>query len=444
VIEDPDDFKEPYLPERYRKKVRENRSRRLRKKLILAGIIIAVAAAAVILVSGIFSTLVPPSPVPLPTVPPSPVTTAPTAVPGITGTVPAATVAPAETRTFVVGPGVPVQASDGIISLDDAVSSLRGYYPEEESAISGVNFSTANNRTFFGFTLTPTNSSLGENFVVFIDATTGEPYAPGQGDAVVTAAKAKILALSAFPGIHPEQVKVWYANDPIRGGEWQFLFLTKYTVLAKGNLDATTGDTTALYRVVPHTGRPTAPSIDRDQAKVTADKYISDHNGGPLPLNMTMVRYEDWGTASDPAAGQYVLTYQRIFQDFPVDTNRIVVTVDSVTGQVIGYDKIWTTQDYAFSQTLEQAVAKREATYAVMQAAKNLFPESVESVRIISAEIRWNNGNTGGVTERPGSVPLAWKVIFDDATIRAGSSMPQAVGWVDIQTGNVMEMVYRH
>jgi hypothetical protein len=441
VSEDSDDFNQPYLPDRYRKKVRENQSRRLRKKIILAGIIVAVVAIVIIVLSGIFSTPGTPSPVSHPTVP---LTTTTTTASGAPSGTPSTTVAPAETSAFAVGPGVPVQASGSMISLDEAVASLRGYYPADETTITSVNFSSGPVRSLFGFTLTPYGSHEEDSVFMFIDASTGEPYAPGQENAVVPAAKAKILALSAFPGIHPEQVKVWYANDPVKGGEWQFIFTTKNTVLAKGTLDATTSDTTALFLSVPHTGRPAGTSVDKDRAKATADQYISDHNGGPLPVNMTTIQYQDWGTPSDPAAGEYILTYERIFQDFPVDTDGIVVTVDSVTGQVIGYDKIWTTQDYEFSQTLEQAIAKREATYAVMQAAKTVFPESVESVRIISADIRWNNRNTPGISQRPGSVPLSWKVLFDDATIRGDPSLPQAVGWVDIQTGNVTEMEYRH
>jgi hypothetical protein len=444
VSSDSDDFNEPYLPERYRKKVRENRTRRLRKRLLLAGIIVTIAAIAIILLSGILSAPGIPTQQSHPTLPQSVAAITTTAASSAPTIIQPANVTPAETPAFTVGPGVPTRASGGMISLDDAVTSLRGYYPADAAAITSVNFSSGANRTLFGFTLTPAGSPRGERFVVFIDATTGYPYGPGQEDAVITAEKAKILALSAFPGIHPEQVKVWFGDDPVKGEEWLFIFLTRNTTLVRGSLDATTGDTTALSLTVPHTGRPSSPSIDGDKAKTIADQFISDHNGGPLSINMTTEQYEDWGTASEPAAGQYILTYERIFQDFPVDTDRIVIAVDSVSGAVISYDKTWTTQDYAFSQTLEQAVGKRDATYAVMQGAKTMFPESVESIRIMSAEIRWNNGHNPGVSQRPGSVPLGWKVLFDDAAIRADPSLPQAVAWVDIQTGNVTEMEYRH
>lgn len=443
-----DDFNQPYLPERYQKKVRENQSRRLRRKLLIGGAVVVLAIIILLLLSGILSPhdasapLSPPAPVTT-TASPGPAAPAATAPATSTGT-PVAGVATAGAYDFVVGPGVPTQASGNLISLDTAVSSLRVYYPADTMVIRSVNFSSGSDRSLFGFTLVPGGAAGEDESVVFLDAATGIPWAPGQDTAAITAAKAKILALSALPGIHPEQVKIWYADDPVRGGEWQFLFLTKNSVTARGTLDATTGDTTALSLAIPHTGRPAVPAIDTGRAKMIADQYISDRNGGPLPLNMTSEQYADWGTPSDPAAGQYLLTYERDFQDFPVDTDGIAVAVDSVTGQVIGYDKTWTTQDYAFSQTLEQAVAKRDATYAVMAAAKTLFPDSVGNVRILSAEIRWNNRQTPGISQRPGSVPLGWKVLFDDAVIRADPSLPLAVGWVDIQTGNVTSLEYRH
>jgi hypothetical protein len=157
-----------------------------------------------------------------------------------------------------------------------------------------------------------------------------------------------------------------------------------------------------------------------------------------------MGRYEIWGTPSVPAAGQYVFAWERQFLDYPVDTDGIVVAVDAVTGDVVGYNKQWTTSDFAFSQTIELAVAQREATFAVMQEAKKHYPDSVESIRIISAEMRWNNLHDPGTSQRPGSVPLEWKVVFDDAAIRADNSLSPGVGWVDIQSGTVTGMEYRH
>ncbi|HEX3001868.1 MAG TPA: hypothetical protein VHN82_05815, partial [Methanoregula sp.] len=77
-------------------------------------------------------------------------------------------------------------------------------------------------------------------------------------------------------------------------------------------------------------------------------------------------------------------------------------------------------------------------------AARTIFPDPVESIRIVSSEMRWNNRHGPGVSQRPGTVPLAWKISFDDEVIRSNTSPSRAVAWVDIQTGNVTAMEYRH
>lgn len=89
----------------------------------------------------------------------------------------------------------------------------------------------------------------------------------------------------------------------------------------------------------------------------------------------------------------------------------------------------------------EQRVLKREATYAVLKKAQETFPESVSGLRIISAEMRWKDQPS---SDRPGSIPLAWKVIFDDDFIRSNSSAQPAVAWVDVQEGRILDFEYRH
>jgi hypothetical protein len=56
--------------------------------------------------------------------------------------------------------------------------------------------------------------------------------------------------------------------------------------------------------------------------------------------------------------------------------------------------------------------------------------------------LRWNNQHIPGTSQRPGSVPLDWKIVFDDTTIRADPSLGVGIGWVDIQTGNVTSLDY--
>ena len=52
---------------------------------------------------------------------------------------------------------------------------------------------------------------------------------------------------------------------------------------------------------------------------------------------MTLSRYEPWETAAGPVAGEYSFTYRRMYSGYPTDEDGFMVTVDAVTGDVIGY-----------------------------------------------------------------------------------------------------------
>ena len=118
--------------------------------------------------------------------------------------------------------------------------------------------------------------------------------------------------------------------------------------------------------------------------------------------------------------------------------------VDSVTGEITAYNRHWSAPDNAFSVASDPLVLKREATFAVLQQAEEMFPESVSGLRVISTEIRWKDQYSAGVTPRPGSILLAWKVTFDDDIIRANRSAQPAIAWVDAQTGSILDFQYRH
>ncbi|MDD4137733.1 MAG: hypothetical protein PHT99_07585 [Methanoregula sp.] len=442
-----DEFNEPYLPARYKQKVREKQQRRRVKKILTAAVFIAVIAVILFLLAGFFGTG---TQAPAPYAPTAAATAAPTGTPA-----PVATVALPETATaprqdvtttpgisYTIDPYVPVTASAGSLSLEGAVAALRNYYPEEDYAIRSVNYSAGSTRNLFGFALTPSGGTTSS--MVFIDAATGTPYTPGQENAGVAEDKAREIATIAFPDVSGNLQKFWYYDSPGKGTVWMFIFASGNTTLVTGSIDATTGEILSFTRTIPHAGRPAETTISMDKARSIASHYISEHNGGALPLNQTSASYEVWGTPSVPAAGRYVFTWERLFLDHPVDTDGLEVAVDAVTGDVIGYDKQWSTQDFAFSRTLDMAVTQRDATFAVMQAAKTVYPDSVENVRILSAEMRWNNQHAPGTSQRPDSVMLEWKVVFDDATIRADPTLTPGVCWVDIQTGAVTGMKYRH
>ena len=279
--------------------------------------------------------------------------------------------------------------------------------------------------------------------MVFEDAATGNPYTPGQESAHVTAKMAQDLAKKAFPAIQPDQVRVRFSTSQDSGRTWNFSLVKDTTPVLTGTMDAETGLISSFTRTIQKLGRPAAAILDMPAAQKIAEQYISDKNG-PVAVNLSESWYSPMGSPSDPIAGQYICNFNRIVNDFPCEEDGFLVGVDSVTGEITAYERHWSAPDNAFSVATDPLLLKREATFAVLQRAKEKYPDLVSGLRVISADTRWMDQHPPGVTPRPGSIPLAWKVTFEDDLTRGNSSVKPAVAWVDAQTGSILDFEYRH
>lgn len=433
----PDNQDATYLPERYRQQVKTKKQRRIYKKLVAAGIVIVIFIVAVFLLIGLLPVPSPPASINSPV---SPTQTAGEQTPS-----PVMNVTVAVTPAYVMGTGISALQSPDLLPPEKAVSLLSEEYPAETYTLIGLNLTDLSpGRKLYEFTIQPAVSSTTETrFIIFIDALTGDPYTQGQESARVTMRQAQDIAKKAFLAIQPDLVRVRYSSSPDSGGTWNFIFVKGTTRILTGTLDAETGIITSFAHTIQKLGRPAEPVTDMPAAQKIAERYISDHNG-PVAVNMSNGRYSPMGFPSDPVAGQYDFIYNRIVNNIPCEKDGFLVGVDSVTGEIMAYERHWSAPDNAFSVASEPLVLKREATFAVLQRAKEMYPESVNGLRIISAEIKWMDTRTSGVIPRPGSIPLAWNVKFDDDIIRANSSAKPAIAWVDAQTGSILDFEYQH
>ncbi|MDD1694793.1 MAG: hypothetical protein LUQ71_08730, partial [Methanoregula sp.] len=287
----PDDFK-PYLPERYKQKVRVKQHRRLVRKIVSAAVIIVAIVAVIWFIaafSGISQQTVPTSP------PAPPVTPAQADVTSsITQQSPAATPTPApdsvtipptpaatvtSSTAYSIAPDVSVESVNGSLSLLAAEAALRNYYPTETYTISSVNYSEGSSRSLFGFTIrsegTPAER---EAFIVFIDAVTGTPWAAGQETAAFPQEKVKGIVASTISDTGTGAVRVWYHDSLEKGGVWRFILTSGNMTLATGSVDAETGELLAFTRNIPSSGRAADPAILQERAQSIASKYVSDKN----------------------------------------------------------------------------------------------------------------------------------------------------------------------
>ena len=433
----PDDPDATYLPERYWQQIRAKKQRRIYKKLLTAGIVIAVFIVAFFLLIGML-------PVPQLSTPlKSPVTPSP--VKGEQNPAFVVNVTAAVTPGYKPGTGISALHSPDMLSLDNAVSFLRIDFPAETYTLISVNLTDQySGHMLYEFIIQPVERSItGTPFTVFDDAVTGESYTPGQENARITMGQAQDLARKAFPGIRSDQIRVRYSAGPDSGRTWNFRFVKDTTPILTGTMDAETGLISSFTQTIQNVGRAVEPVLDMTAAQKIADGYIFGHNG-PVAINMSEGRYFPLGSPSDPVAGHYVFIYNRIVNNIPCEDDGFIVGVDSATGEITAYERHWNSPDNAFSVTSEPLVLKREATFAVLQRATETYPELASGLRIVSAEIKWKDQHPYGFIPRPGSIPLAWKVTFDDDIIRANSSAKPAIAWVDAQTGGILDFEYRH
>lgn len=396
VKNDSDEFNEPYLPARYREIVRKKKQRRLLKKIGM----ITVAVIAVIVVftvlGGIFAGSPQPTPSPAPTAAPLQSTAAATTV---ATTLPAATPATTSVPTTVTTIQPTVNPAGTTTDMPEPVQ-------------------TASANTY----VTPS----------------------GDTSPKITDAQAKEIAKGAFPDLPAGDMTVELATTPDFGQVWKYTLSAGTTIEASGLVDAESGTVVTFNRTILPGGRPQNPVLTMEAARQIADSTVSSRYNGILSINLSDSRYLPLSTPGGNVAGSYRFIYNRIIQDYPCDADGFIVSVDAISGAITEYVQRWQTPETAFMIAEDAMVTRSDAVYTVQARANSLYPTSNAGFHLLSADIRWKDIHDPATTPRLSSIPLAWKIVFDDDIIRAKANPTPAIGWVDAQSGELLEITYRH
>ena len=332
------------------------------------------------------------------------------------------------------------------ITRDVATTRMQEEYPFWMYTIDDINLTDRySGKTLYEFAMVPAESSLYEkNTTVFIDAETGDLYSPLQEKAGISIKQAKLHARQAFPAWTIDRVRIKYVDGTQYVRSWEFYLYRDEKELVHGSLDADTGELSTYAIGVTRMGRPENPSITVAAAQQVADREIEERNG-VMPILLGNSRLDPLGMPGEKIAGRYVFVYNRVIQNVPCDSDGFTIVVDSVAGNVVEYRKSWSLPENAVAASSKPAITKDAAINTVEQEAATIYPASPASLKIVSAELRWKDfPNPDKVVPAPGSILLAWKVQFDDESIRAQQWPNPATGWVDAQTGKLLDIYYRH
>jgi hypothetical protein len=424
----------PYLPERYQQLINAKKQRRIIRKIAAACCIIAVIAVIFLLFFCNFFGILPSSLPEISALPVSPAASMTPAAP-MNASIP-------ETPAIALGSGLSASSDRGLLPLSRAIDLIHLEFPAEKFLISRVNLTESAGIKRYEFEIvSQAGSGRQDRIIADLDAVTGNPYTPGQESAKFSSEQVMQIATKFFSPQKVDQVRVRYSDNPGSEPSWHFLLVKDGAPLLSGSLDPETGSILSYSRIVSPTDRPRDPVLSLSAAQKVADRAILAWNGD-LTVSLGSGRYEPANATGSPVAGRYLFEYNRMVQDIPCDIDGFSLAVDSVNGDITGYERRWNDPENAFSATSESLVTKREATFAVLQNASELVPASAQRMQILSAQLLWKDLHNPGQTPRPGTIPLAWKVIFDDETLRARQPPATATGWVDAQSGAIISIDY--
>ena len=212
--------------------------------------------------------------------------------------------------------------------------------------------------------------------------------------------------MSHSPTFPPVKCRWNWQPDPIFGQVWKYTLRADTTIEASGLISAETGTVVTYNRTIHPGARPQNPVLTMGNARQIADSTINDRNTGILSINMSDSRYVPLSTPGGNVAGSYRFVFNRIIQDYPCDADGFIVSVDAVSGAVTEWVQHWESPDNAFMILDTPIVPRYDAIYAVQAKAKTIYPASIGSLHIVSAE---RSGKTSmHRVPHPGRPPSRW------------------------------------
>jgi len=284
-----------------------------------------------------------------------------------------------------------------------------------------------------------------QNTSVFPGGAAGKYTTPAsKKEPGITTGQAEAIAMKAFPQYSPDRVEMEYVDGtdetwPV----WKFDLFDDDQQVVSGELNSDgdirsyvipAEDNSFKYRIRPELVN-TRPAITMERARVTAENEVRERNGAsPTKLMNSELRY-----------GNYVFTFHRTIQGVPSDNNYVVIDINAENGKICGYTKVWTTPENAVAAQSVPALSREAAIALVERTAKACYPESADSFRIKSADLRWmDTYNDLEITPKPGVIPLGWYVRFEDETIREMEHPHEGEAWIDAENGALLGFFYVH
>lgn len=190
--------------------------------------------------------------------------------------------------------------------------------------------------------------------------------------------------------------------------------------------------------------RATDPAITLDEAERIAEAYLRDRNESSDVVKTFAVL----STADTPLGernGPYHFVYRRSIDDVLCLYDKITLEIDSIDGRVVSYYKIWRVSDNDTMADPDPSITEDAAQERVLAYLNDTYGTDPGDIATRATELRWYDlAAQHRRSQESITLPLAWRIEFDDEWYRSQEPPRTAEVWIDAHSGEVLSAAYNH
>ncbi len=261
---------------------------------------------------------------------------------------------------------------------------------------------------------------------------------------------ARSLAAAALerevPGIAIERMAAEPYDRQSYGDVWRFRVKAEDDPDPEGDIgvwiDAADGET-VYFQDARDGYRSADPVITIDAAEEIADTYLRERNESPNLVKTTAVL----STVETPLGmrnGPYHFVYRRLIDGVLCLYDGILLDVDSIDGRVVSYYRTWKVSENDILADPDPSLSEDAVQERVLTYLHETHGTGPGDIAVRSIELRWYDlAARKRQSKEPVTVPLAWRIAFDDEWYRSQDPPRTAALWMDAHSGDILHLDYK-
>lgn len=137
--------------------------------------------------------------------------------------------------------------------------------------------------------------------------------------------------------------------------------------------------------------------------------------------------------------------YRRSIDDVLCLYDKITLEIDSIDGRVVSYYKIWRVSDNDTMADPDPSITEDAAQERVLAYLNDTYGTDPGDIATRATELRWYDlAAQHRRSQESITLPLAWRIEFDDEWYRSQDPPRTAEVWIDAHSGEVLSAAYNH